>query len=61
MREFIYWRISRPAHRAFLSLVWKLPRRVIYWAVIRAAVSVEPNTDPSSVTAEDMLKKFEVA
>jgi hypothetical protein len=61
MREFIYWRVRRPAHRLFLSFIWKLPRKVIYWAVIRAAVMTEPDLNPSSVTAEQMLQKLEVA
>ena len=61
MREMIYWRIKRPAHRLFLTFIWLLPRKVIYWAVVRAAVKVESDTDPSSVTAEQMLKKLEAA
>lgn len=58
MRELIYWRVKRPADKAFVHLIWMLPRRVIYWSVCRAAVKVEPNTDPSRVTAEQMLKEF---
>jgi len=56
MTELVYWHVKRPAHKAFLALIWKLPKRVVYWCVIRAAVKAEPNTNPSAVTAEQMLK-----
>lgn len=58
MREMMYWRVRRPAHRLFLNVIWRLPRKVVYWCVIRAAVAVEPNTNPSGVTAGAMLKKM---
>lgn len=57
--EFKYWRISRPAEKLKLKVVWKLPDWVVYWCVIRAAVKVEPNSNPSGVTAEQMLKEWE--
>lgn len=50
-----YWYYKKPKEKLFLSFIWKLPRKVIYWAVIRAAVEVEPNKDPSGVTAAQML------
>lgn len=56
----VYWHIKRRAHHALISLVWRLPRRVIYWSVVRAAVAVESDTNPSGITAEQMLKKMEV-
>lgn len=56
VREFVYWRLRRPAHKAFIDIIWRLPRRVVYWCVVRAAVKVEPNTDPSDVTAAQMLE-----
>jgi len=37
-----------------------LPARVLYWAVIVAAVKAEPNRNPGEATALDMLKATEV-
>jgi hypothetical protein len=59
VREAAYWRLRRPAHKAFLALVWRLPEKVVYWCVIRAAVKVESNESPAGVTAEQMLKALE--
>lgn len=58
MTEFKYWWIKRPAHKAFLALIWRLPRRVVYWCVVRAAVKVEPNEYPGEVTALEMLEEW---
>lgn len=54
--EIVYWRVRRPASRLGLAIVWRLPRRVVYWCVVRAALVVEPNSYPGDVTAEQMLK-----
>lgn len=53
--EAKYWYLSHPAEKATITLVWKLPTRIIYWAVIRAAARVEPDRYPGDVTATQML------
>jgi hypothetical protein len=39
-----------------MKVAWALPRRVLYWAAVRAAVTVEPSTDPSGVTVRQMME-----
>lgn len=56
LQEFVYWRIKRPANKLYISFIWKLPKSMVYWCVIRAASVAEPNKNPSSVTAEEMLE-----
>ena len=41
-----------------MKIAWLLPQHVLYWAAVRAAVLVEPNTDPSGVTAKMMMDKI---
>ena len=41
-----------------MEVAWKLPDRVLYWAAVRAAVRVEPNTDPSGVTVTQMMERI---
>lgn len=53
-----YWHVKRRMGKIGTAIIWKLPKRVVYWCVIRAAVEVEPNYNPSAVTAEEMLEKF---
>jgi len=55
---WFYWNVKRRWGKLGKNLIWMLPKRVVYWCVIRAAVEVGPNYNPSSVTAEEMLKKF---
>lgn len=50
------WLRLKP-EKLLLWFVWKLPRRLIYWSVVRAAVK-DQNEYPSEVTAIEMLKKF---
>ncbi len=49
-------RWHRTGEWAAMKIAWALPRRVLYWAAVRAAVTVEPNTDPSGVTVEQMME-----
>lgn len=53
-----YWNFTRRAGKIGRWIIWKLPKRVIYWCVLRAAVEVEPNHSPDGVTVEQMLKEF---
>ena len=39
-----------------IKVAWRLPRRVLYWAAVRAACIVEPNLNPSDVTVTDMME-----
>jgi hypothetical protein len=52
-------RCNRLGEWAVLTLAWKLPRRLVYWTVVRAAVSVAGNGHPGEVKSLDMLKGFE--
>ena len=58
VNEAIYWGVRRPCRRAAHMLIWRLPEPIVYWCVVRAACRVEPNTDPSGVTAGEMLDAF---
>lgn len=60
LREWIYWYARRPMGKLGRKIIWMLPKKVVYWCVIRAAVLTEPNTNPSSVTAEEMLKALDI-
>lgn len=43
--------------KLYTWFIWKLPKRMIYWSVVRAAVKDEPG-NPSEVTALTMLERF---
>jgi len=49
-------RLHRTGEWAAIKVAWALPHRVLYWAAVRAAVAVEPNTDPSGVTVAQMME-----
>ena len=51
-------RFRRTREWAAMEVAWKLPDRVLYWAAVRAAVRVEPNTDPSGVTVTQMMERI---
>jgi hypothetical protein len=53
-----YWHITRRVRNLGIALIFKLPKKVIYWCVVRAAVAVEPDRSPENVTASEMLMKF---
>jgi hypothetical protein len=55
-REWMYWKVSRPAHKAWMKMIWALPRKVVYWCVVRAAVTAEPDKNPGSVTSTEMME-----
>lgn len=55
MREII----AKSKEKAATWIVWRLPRWMIYWAVIRAA-TLDEKDNPSEVKALTMLKRFEV-
>jgi hypothetical protein len=54
--EFMYWHFNRPGHRMLVAFVWRLPKPVVYWCVVRAATKAEPNLSPEKVTAIQMLE-----
>lgn len=39
-----------------MKIAWALPKRVLYWAAVRAACIAEPSTDPSKVTVTEMME-----
>jgi hypothetical protein len=51
-------RLRRTRDWAAMEVAWKLPKPVLYWAAVRAACLVEPDTNPSGVTAEQMMEKI---
>ena len=51
MRE----RWHRTGEWAAMKIAWALPRRVLYWAAVRAACVAEPNLNPSDVTVSEMM------
>lgn len=55
---WFYWNFKRRSGKIGRWIIWKLPGRVVYWCVVRAACTVEPNYSPENVTATQMLKKF---
>lgn len=38
---------------------YRLPKKVLYWAVVRAAAIAEPNLFPGDKTATEMLEAIE--
>jgi hypothetical protein len=53
-REWKY----RIAERFWTLIAWKLPDRLVYWTIIRAAVTEEKG-HPGYVNALTMLRRFE--
>lgn len=54
-----YWHVTRRQQRIPMVIANRLPRRVVYWAVIRAACLAEPQEYPGEKTALEMLKALE--
>jgi hypothetical protein len=50
-------RLAVRIERIQTAIVWRLPRWVIRWAIVRAAVKGETG-NPTAVTAETMVKRF---
>lgn len=48
-------RLARTREWGAIKIAWALPKRILYWASVRAACIVEPNTDPSGVTVSEMM------
>jgi hypothetical protein len=51
-------RLRRTADTLAMQIAWRLPERVVYWGVVRAAVKVEPNLSPEKVTAVEMMESL---
>lgn len=49
-------RLARTRDSLAMKAAWKLPRPVLYWAAVRAAVVAEPNENPSEVTVTQMME-----
>ena len=49
-------RWHRTGEWAAMAVAWRLPRRVLYWAAVRAACVAEPNLNPSDVTVTEMME-----
>lgn len=57
------WRLKLIVDKKQDDLAWfvarHLPKKVRYWSVVDVAVTVEKMSDPSNVTAIQMLKELE--
>lgn len=51
-------RLHRTSEWAAIKIAWALPKRVLYWAAMRAAFLVEPNNNPGGVTLDMMMNKI---
>lgn len=49
-------RWNRTGEWAAMKVAWALPKRVLYWAAVRAACIAEPNLNPSDVTVTEMME-----
>ena len=49
-------RLRRTSEWAAIKVAWALPRRVLYWAAVRAACVAEPKLNPSDVTVTQMME-----
>lgn len=49
-----YWTRTWP-EKMLTAFVWRLPRRIVYWCVVRAAVTTKPIEYPAEATAREML------
>lgn len=56
---YVYWYIRRRLQAWPHFVARHLPRKVVYWCVIIAAVKAEPNESPADVTALEMMKAVE--
>lgn len=54
--ELFRWWLSRKQERLVMWVAWKMPRRIVYWCVVRAACKVEPNYSPADVPAIDLMR-----
>lgn len=55
----VYYYIRLKIRKIGIAFIRNLPKRVVYWCVVRAAVEVEKNGDPSNVTALQMLNAMD--
>jgi hypothetical protein len=52
------WQIRRRAEKILLGIVWRLPRRLVYWCAIRLMVKmIRDNESPGDVTVEQVLRR----
>ena len=59
IREWKYWHVDRQTSKFVPWLARKLPEKLKYYVVIHGMVTVEPNNNPSDVTAMQLLKLWE--
>lgn len=55
------WRVRK--EKLWMAFVWRLPRRLVYWCVIRCfahgTTGVYGGTHPSSLTFDTLLDRWE--
>lgn len=56
------YRMARISEGVVMAVVWALPRRIIYWAVVRALAHATTgkwgNEEPGRVTGFDMMERW---
>ena len=61
--EFKHWNISRPAEKALLWFVYKLPKKLVYWSAIRVGANATTGNYSNQVVPElnfmEALKRWD--
>jgi hypothetical protein len=61
---YLKWKISRMSEKALLFVVWKLPRKLVYWCAIRVMAHATQgqygNQEVPALLAMDALKRWEM-
>jgi cytochrome c-type biogenesis protein CcmH/NrfF len=58
------WVVTDPLEQVLVWIIWRLPRRIVYWAAIRlmahATTAVYPTRTPDGVTILEALDAWDV-
>jgi hypothetical protein len=54
-------RINRLGEWTVMQIVWSLPRRIVYWTVIRGMVATADGGNPTNITGKQILDHYEGA
>jgi hypothetical protein len=52
-------RINRLGEWSVMAVAWRLPRRLLYWASVRAIVAAAGDGNPADVKSVDILKHMD--
>ena len=59
LRWILFYYVQKPIRDIPMNLAWKLPKKVAYWAFIRAVAKAEPGGDPSGLTVKQVMDCFD--